>query len=54
MIIITSNIWGFVIREWKGTTRRTLGLMLGGILLLVLGFCAVAAASAHSFGGGTQ
>lgn len=51
VIIITSNAWGFVTGEWKGTSRQTLGIMLGGILLLVLGFCAVAVASAHSFTG---
>ncbi len=45
VIIITSNVWGFITREWRGTTHRTVGLMLGGIGLLVFGFCTIAATS---------
>jgi L-rhamnose-H+ transport protein len=46
VIIVTSNVWGILTGEWKGVAPRTFGAMLGGILLLVLGFCTVAVASA--------
>lgn len=45
VIIVTSNVWGILTREWKGVTRRAFGTMLAGIFSLVLGFCAVAVAS---------
>jgi len=34
-IIIFANLWGIVLREWKGTSRRTRTLVACGLLLLV-------------------
>ena len=34
-IILFANLWGIVLREWKGTSRRTRGLVACGLLLLV-------------------
>jgi len=35
-IIVFSNIWGLLFREWKGSSRRTVRIVLAGILVLVL------------------
>ena len=45
VIIITSNVWGFMTGEWKGVSRRPLTLMLVGISFLILGFCTLAFAA---------
>jgi L-rhamnose-H+ transport protein len=34
-IIIFANLWGLVLREWKGTSSRTRGLVFCGLVLLV-------------------
>jgi len=34
-IIIFSTLWGFALREWAGSSRRTRGLVWGGIATLV-------------------
>ena len=34
-IIIFANLWGLALREWRGTSRRTRGLVLCGLVLLV-------------------
>ena len=35
-IIVFSNIWGLIFREWKGTSRRTHTIVFSGILVLIL------------------
>jgi L-rhamnose-H+ transport protein len=35
-IILFSNLWGLVLREWRGSRRRTLVLVAAGLLVLVL------------------
>ena len=34
-IIVFSNIWGLIFREWKGTSKRTHSLIFLGILILI-------------------
>lgn len=34
-IIIFATLWGFALREWQGTRRRTRGKVWGGIFILV-------------------
>ena len=34
-IIVFSNIWGLFFREWKGAGRKTMVLILSGILILI-------------------
>ena len=34
-IIVFSNLWGIYFREWKGSSKRTHWIVLGGILVLV-------------------
>jgi L-rhamnose-H+ transport protein len=41
-IILTSNVWGLVLGEWKGASRRSLTAMFAGLSVLILGFCTVA------------
>jgi len=36
LIIAFSNIWGLLFREWKGSSKRTLMIIMGGILILVI------------------
>lgn len=35
-IIVFSNLWALLFREWRGSSRRTHGLILVGILVLVM------------------
>lgn len=36
LVIVFSNVWGLVFREWKGTSRRTHRIIFGGILVLIM------------------
>ncbi|MHC4742317.1 MAG: L-rhamnose/proton symporter RhaT, partial [Planctomycetota bacterium] len=40
-IIVFSNIWGLIFREWKGSSKRTHQLIVLGILVLVASICVV-------------
>jgi L-rhamnose-H+ transport protein len=35
-IILISNMWGFLLKEWKGVSRKTLATILTGIALIIL------------------
>ncbi len=35
-IIVFSNIWGLIFREWKGSSRKTHKIVFSGILVLIL------------------
>src|SRR5690242_21912071 len=35
-IIIFGTIWGFALKEWRGTSRRARGLVWAGLLVLVV------------------
>jgi L-rhamnose-H+ transport protein len=35
-IIVFSNIWGLILKEWRGSSRRTIRIIILGILVLVL------------------
>jgi L-rhamnose-H+ transport protein len=35
-IIVFSNVWALLFREWKGSSRRTLTIVISGILIVVL------------------
>ncbi len=41
-IILTSNVWGLAVGEWKGATRGSLITMCAGLGGLILGFCILA------------
>lgn len=35
-IIVFSNIWGLILKEWDGSSRRTIRIIVLGIFVLVL------------------
>jgi len=35
-IILVSNMWGFLYKEWKGVSKKTLGTILTGIAMIIL------------------
>jgi len=35
-IIVFSNVWALLLREWKGSSRRTLTIVISGILIVLL------------------
>jgi L-rhamnose-H+ transport protein len=41
-IILTSNVWGLAVGEWKGAARSSLITMFAGLGGLILGFCTLA------------
>jgi L-rhamnose-H+ transport protein len=41
-IILTSNVWGLAVGEWKGASRGSLFTMFAGLAGLILGFCTLA------------
>jgi L-rhamnose-H+ transport protein len=41
-IIITSSAWGFATGEWRGVRQATVSVMIGGMALLIAGFCVLA------------
>ena len=41
-IILTSNVWGFALGEWKGASRASFITMFAGLGGLILGFCTLA------------
>jgi L-rhamnose-H+ transport protein len=41
-IILTSNVWGLALGEWKGAARTSLIIMFAGLSFLILGFCTLA------------
>jgi len=44
-IIVFSNIWGLIFREWKGCSRRTLTIIVAGIAVVVLSIAMIGAGS---------
>jgi len=36
MNITISNIWGLILNEWKGVSRKTIVVLVIGIIILVL------------------
>ena len=49
-IIIFSNIWGLYLGEWKGSGKRTLRLLIAGILIVI--FSTVLIGAGNYLGGG--
>jgi L-rhamnose-H+ transport protein len=36
LTIAISNIWGIILHEWKGTGRKTIVVLVAGIIILIL------------------
>jgi L-rhamnose-H+ transport protein len=34
--IVFSNMWGLINKEWKGASRKTISVLIAGILVLIL------------------
>jgi len=45
MIVITASIWGVLTGEWRGTGRRPLQIMYGGVAFLILAIIVLSRAS---------
>ena len=45
LIVITASIWGVVTGEWRGTGRRPLQIMFGGVATLILAIVVLSRAS---------
>jgi L-rhamnose-H+ transport protein len=35
-IILVANLWGLVLREWKGVGKKTINTIVAGILIIIL------------------
>ncbi|HEV3223755.1 MAG TPA: L-rhamnose/proton symporter RhaT [Puia sp.] len=40
-IILTANIWGLILKEWKGLNRKTILTLIAGILIIVISILVV-------------
>ncbi|PYV44275.1 MAG: hypothetical protein DMG06_07075, partial [Acidobacteria bacterium] len=40
-MVITANLWGLLTGEWRGTPRRALEALAGGIAILIVAICVV-------------
>mgnify|MGYP007069433331 CR=1 FL=1 len=36
--VIFSNVWGILLKEWKGVDRRTIVVLITGMCILILSF----------------
>ncbi|RKY24490.1 MAG: L-rhamnose/proton symporter RhaT [Planctomycetota bacterium] len=36
MVIVVSNIWGLIFREWKGCSKRTISIITSGIVVVIM------------------
>lgn len=34
--VIFSNVWGIILKEWKGTSMKTISVLVCGLVLLVV------------------
>lgn len=34
--VVFSNLWGIILKEWKGCNRATIAVLLGGIVILII------------------
>jgi len=45
VVVAVSNLWGLYFREWQGVSRRTVGIVASGILLVLLSIALIGAGS---------
>jgi len=43
VVVAVSNIWGLYFKEWQGVSRRTIGVIISGILLVLLSIVLIGA-----------
>ena len=34
--VVFSNVWGIILKEWKGVPRKTVGILVAGIIVLII------------------
>ena len=34
--VVFSNVWGIILKEWKGCSRQTITVLLIGIIVLII------------------
>ena len=34
--VVFSNVWGIILKEWKGCSTRTIGVLTAGIVILII------------------
>ncbi len=34
--VVFSNVWGIILREWKGCSKRTIAVLVAGIIILII------------------
>ncbi len=51
-IIIFSSIWGLALREWKGASAKSKGLLFAGLAILVLSTMIIGYGNYVGSGGG--
>jgi L-rhamnose-H+ transport protein len=42
--VIASNIWGIILKEWKGVGAKTIGVLLLGLAVLIASIIVVSIA----------
>jgi L-rhamnose-H+ transport protein len=40
-IILTANIWGLLLKEWKGLNSKTIVTLIAGILIIIISILVV-------------
>ena len=34
--VVFSNLWGIILKEWRGCSRKTIAVLIAGILILIV------------------
>ena len=34
--VVFSNVWGIILKEWKGVSRKTITVLVAGIIVLIV------------------
>ena len=34
--VVFSNVWGIILKEWKGCSPKTIGVLIVGIIVLII------------------
>ena len=34
--VVFSNVWGIILKEWKGCSKKTIGVLIVGIIVLII------------------
>ena len=34
--VVFSNVWGIILKEWKGVSKKTIAVLVTGIIVLII------------------